>query len=102
MRKILIDYGKLKEPLGLEIFRLTAVPEFIGLVVVSAFIQLANPSSFQETVNAFVAPFAPGLNATLAISGLPTATTATALVPGQEDLSLTFEQLSFAWLFLYA
>jgi hypothetical protein len=100
--KILIDYGKLKEPLGLEIFRLTAVPEFIGLVVASAFIQLANPSSFQETVNAFVAPFAPGLNATLAISGLPTATTATALVPGQEDLSLTFEQLSFAWLFLYA
>jgi Kef-type K+ transport system membrane component KefB len=99
--KILIDYGKLKEPLRLEIFRLTAVPEFIGLVA-SAFIQLANPSSFQETVNAFVAPFAPGLNATLAISGLPTATTVTALVPGQEDLSLTFEQLSFAWLFLYA
>ena len=50
--KILIDYGKLKEPLGLEIFRLTAVPEFIGLVVTSPFIQLANPSSFQKTVNA--------------------------------------------------
>jgi hypothetical protein len=100
LRKILIDYGELKEPLGLEIFRLTAVPEFIGLVVASPFIQLANPSSFQETVNAFVAPFAPGLNATLAISGLPTATTVTALVPEQEDLSLTFEQLSFAWLFV--
>lgn len=98
--KILTDYGKLKEPLGLEIFRLTAVPEFIGLVVASAFIQLANPSSFQETVNAFVAPFAPGLNATLAISGLPTATTVTALVPEQKDLSLTFEELSFAWLFV--
>jgi Kef-type K+ transport system membrane component KefB len=98
--KILIDYGKLKEPLGLEIFRFTAVPEFIGLVVASAFILLANPSSFQETVNAFVAPFAPGLNATPAISGLPTATTVTALVPGQKDLSLTFEQLSFAWLFV--
>jgi Kef-type K+ transport system membrane component KefB len=96
--KILIDYGKLKEPLGLEIFRLTSVPGFIGLVVPSAFIQLANLSSFQETVNAFVAPFAAGLNATLAISGLPTATTVTALVPEQEDLSLTFEQLSFAWL----
>jgi hypothetical protein len=53
------DYGKLKEPLRLEIFRLTSVPEFVGLVVASAFIQLANPSSFQETVNAFVAPFSP-------------------------------------------
>jgi Kef-type K+ transport system membrane component KefB len=96
--KILVDYGKLKEPLGLEVFRLTSVPEFIGLVVASAFIQLANLSSFLETVNAVVAPFAAGLNATLAISSLPTATTVTALVPEQEDLSLTFEQLSFAWL----
>src|SRR5919109_3132372 len=55
---------------------------------------------FASAAVRFVVPFAPGLNATLAISGLPTATTVTALVPEQEDLSLTFEQLSFAWLFV--
>jgi Kef-type K+ transport system membrane component KefB len=48
----------------------------------------------------FVVPFAPGPNATLAISGLPTATTVTAPAPRQEDLSLTFEQLSFARMFV--
>lgn len=102
--KILMDYGKLKEPLGLEIFTLTAVLEFIGIIVASVFIQLANPASFVQTLDNFIPPFlggggAPGSvpsNVTVpvpAIPGLPEGIQ----VGGGE---FTFDALSFAWLFI--
>lgn len=49
--KVLADYGKLKEPLGLEIFTLTALLEFIGIIVASVFIQLSGPSNLQNVIN---------------------------------------------------
>jgi Kef-type K+ transport system membrane component KefB len=97
--KILSDYGKLKEPLGLEIFTLTAVVEFIGIIVASVFIQLANPTSFQQTVDSIATPFIGNStniipsSVTLPIPQIPGLT---ADVPQQ----LTFDALSFAWLFI--
>jgi Kef-type K+ transport system membrane component KefB len=77
--KILADYGKLKEPLGLEIFTLTAILEFIGIIVASVFIQLAQPTGFADTVNEILVPAPEGVE------------------PAPEDDS--FDYLSFAWLF---
>lgn len=77
--KILADYGKLKEPLGLEIFTMTAILEFIGLMVASVFIQLAQPTGFSDTVNEIFVP-----------EGADP-------VPA-EDAS--FDYLSFVWLFV--
>lgn len=77
--KILADYGKLKEPLGLEIFTLTAILEFIGIIVASVFIQLAQPTGFADTVNEIFVPTPEGVE------------------PAPEDDS--FDYLSFAWLF---
>jgi len=97
--KILSDYGKLKEPLGLEIFTLTAVLEFIGIIVASVFIQLANPTSFSQTINSIVTPFVGNAtsivpsNVTLPVPQIPGLT---ADIPQQ----LTFDALSFAWLFI--
>jgi Kef-type K+ transport system membrane component KefB len=97
--KILSDYGKLKEPLGLEIFTLTAVLEFIGIIVASVFIQLANPTSFQQTVDSITTPFIGNSTSivpssiTLPIPQIPGLTSD---VPTQ----LTFDALSFAWLFI--
>jgi Kef-type K+ transport system membrane component KefB len=97
--KILSDYGKLKEPLGLEIFTLTAALEFIGIIVASVFIQLANPASFQQTVDSIATPFIGNStniipsSITLPIPQIPGLTSD---VPPQ----LTFDALSFAWLFI--
>ncbi len=97
--KILSDYGKLKEPLGLQIFTLTAVLEFIGIIVASVFIQLANPTSFQQTVDSIATPFIGNStniipsSITLPIPQIPGLTSD---VPPQ----LTFDALSFAWLFI--
>jgi Kef-type K+ transport system membrane component KefB len=82
--KVLADYGKLKEPLGLEIFTLTAVLEFIGLIVASVFIQLAQPASFVQTVGDVAGPLLAG-NATLPLAPAGGVT--------------EFEPLSFVWLF---
>jgi Kef-type K+ transport system membrane component KefB len=82
--KILMDYGKLKEPLGVEIFTLTAVLEFIALIVASVFIQLATPTSFAETVAVLV----PGTNSTAPATPAP-----------DQEFS-PFDPLSFVWLFV--
>jgi len=87
--KILMDYGKLKEPLGLEIFTLAAVLEFIGLIIASVFIQLATPTTFAETVDSVITPLTPGSNAT---APAPTS-------PGPVAESPSFDPLSFVWLF---
>jgi Na+:H+ antiporter len=97
--KILSDYGKLKEPLGLEIFTLTAVVEFIGIIVASVFIQLANPTSFQQTVDSIATPFIGNSTSIIPSSitlPIPQIPGLTADVPQQ----LTFDALSFAWLFI--
>lgn len=97
--KILSDYGKLKEPLGLEIFTLTAVVEFIGIIVASVFIQLANPTSFQQTVDSIATPFIGNSTSVIPSSitlPIPQIPGLTADVPQQ----LTFDALSFAWLFI--
>ena len=97
--KILSDYGKLKEPLGLQIFTLTAALEFIGIIVASVFIQLANPTSFQQTVDSIATPFVGNStnivpsSITLPIPQIPGLTSD---IPPQ----LTFDALSFAWLFI--
>lgn len=93
--KILMDYGKLKEPLGLEIFTLTAILEFIGLLVASVFIQLAHPTSFLQSIEAVLAPF--GLNTNGMLAGT-NATTTTIPVSGETDSSLAFDMLAFAWM----
>lgn len=90
--KILMDYGKLKEPLGLEIFTLTAVLEFIGIIVASAFIQLAEPGgSFFQAVNDAVVtpPLLTGSNGTAATVPPPAAAAEPA-----------FDVVSFVWLFI--
>jgi Kef-type K+ transport system membrane component KefB len=79
-----MDYGKLKEPLGVEIFTLTAVLEFIALIVASVFIQLATPTSFAETVAVLV----PGTNSTAPATPAP-----------DQEFS-PFDPLSFVWLFV--
>lgn len=79
--KILADYGKLKEPLGLEIFTLTAILEFLGIIVASVFIQLAQPTGFLGTVNEILVPVPEG---------------AGAVQPSEEP----FDYLSFLWLFV--
>ena len=86
--KILMDYGKLKDPLGLEIFTLAAVLEFIGLIIASVFIQLATPATFAETVDSVLNPA--GSNATGTIPATPEPATD----------SSAFDPLSFVWLFL--
>lgn len=102
--KILMDYGKLKEPLGLEIFTLTAVLEFIGIIVASVFIQLASPTSFVQTLDVFVSPFLGGTNVTSSVPS-STITLPVPALPGipagsQIGGELTFDALSFAWLFI--
>ena len=102
--KILMDYGKLKEPLGLEIFTLTAVLEFIGIIVASVFIQLANPASFVQTLDSFVPPFLGGGNVTNKVPSnvtlsLPVISELPADI-GIDMTEFTFESLSFAWLFI--
>lgn len=94
--KILVDYGKLKEPLGLEIFTLTAVLEFIGLVIASVFIQLANPMSFFQSIDAIVSPFGLTTNSTSSAPGSITA------IPGLGEAGqvLTFDVLAFAWMMI--
>jgi len=86
--KILMDYGKLKEPLGLEIFTLAAVLEFIGLIVASVFIQLATPTTFAQTVDNVLT--APGSNATAPTTIIPAPTTGVS----------PFDPFSFIWLFV--
>jgi Kef-type K+ transport system membrane component KefB len=102
--KILMDYGKLKEPLGLEIFTLTAVLEFIGIIIASVFIQLASPTSFVQTLDVFVSPFLGGTNVTSSVPS-STITLPVPALPGipagsQIGGELTFDALSFAWLFI--
>jgi Kef-type K+ transport system membrane component KefB len=77
--KVLMDYGKLKEPLGLEIFTLTAVLEFIGIIIASVFIQLSGPSSFSDTL-------------LVPIDGQP--------VGDQTAPTSQLDILSFVWLFV--
>lgn len=79
--KILADYGKLKEPLGLEIFTLTAILEFVGIIIASVFIQLAQPTGFSDAVNDILVPVPEG----------------TEPVPSPEE---PFDYFSFAWLFV--
>lgn len=93
--KILMDYGKLREPLGLEIFTLTAVLEFIGLLVASVFIQLAHPTTFLQSIEAILTPFGFPSNSTLLGSN---ATTTSIPVLGGTDSKLTFDTLAFAWM----
>lgn len=79
--KILADYGKLKEPLGLQIFTLTAILEFVGIIVASVFIQLAQPSGFSDAVGDILAPVPETAEPTPAEGG-------------------SFDYLSFVWLFV--
>lgn len=110
-----MDYGKLKEPLVLQIFTITAVLECIDLIVATAFIQLANPTNFQQTIGSVVvAPLLPDAanRDSVTISGNDetiAGSDATAMqVPVPELLSTTsgqqqqqtFDILSFAWLFI--
>ncbi len=46
--KVLSDLGKLKSKIGLEIFTVTAIVEFIAIIVVSVFIQLDANSGTPE------------------------------------------------------
>ncbi|MBI2127167.1 MAG: cation:proton antiporter, partial [Thaumarchaeota archaeon] len=48
--KSLSDLGRLKDPAGLEVFSITAISEFVGLLIASASIQLATGTggSFQD------------------------------------------------------
>jgi len=46
--KVLSDLGKLKSTIGLEIFTVTAIVEFIAIIVVSVFIQLDATSGTPE------------------------------------------------------
>lgn len=59
------------EPLGVEIFKLAAVLEFIGLIVASVFIQLAPPMTFADTMGSVLTPLAPGSNATALAPAVP-------------------------------
>ncbi|MGI0061658.1 MAG: cation:proton antiporter [Nitrosotalea sp.] len=43
--KILVDLGKLKSTIGLEIFTVTAIIEFIAIIVTSVIIQIGGPGS---------------------------------------------------------
>jgi Kef-type K+ transport system membrane component KefB len=88
--KVLMDYGKLKEPLGLQIFALTAVLEFIGIIIASVFIQLSGTSGFSDSLSA-------------AVAGQPAAQDGSQppLSPGGEQVSSgPFDVLSFVWLFV--
>ena|SRR5437867_3212226 len=49
---MLVDYGKLKEPLGLEIFTLTAVLEFIGIILLMS--SLAEASGIHSATGALL------------------------------------------------
>ncbi len=46
--KVLSDLGKLKSTIGLEIFTVTAIVEFIAIIFVSVFIQLDASSNIPE------------------------------------------------------
>jgi len=46
--KILSDLGKLKSTIGLEIFTVTAIVEFIAIIFVSVFIQIDTSSEFPD------------------------------------------------------
>lgn len=46
--KVLSDIGKLKSTIGLEIFTVTAIVEFIAIIFVSVFIQIDTSSEFPE------------------------------------------------------
>jgi len=46
--KVLSDLGKLKSTIGLEIFTITAIVEFIAIIVVSVFIQIDTSSGVPE------------------------------------------------------
>ena len=46
--KVLSDLGKLKSTIGLEIFTVTAIVEFIAIIVVSVFIQIDTSSGVPE------------------------------------------------------
>jgi len=77
--KVLADYGKLKEPLGLEIFTLTAILEFVGIIVASVFIQLSGLSALHHVVDGIAGDVEAGSIA------------ATSTGP--------FDYISFLWLF---
>jgi len=46
--KVLSDLGKLRSTIGLEIFTVTAIVEFIAIIFVSVFIQIDTSSEFPE------------------------------------------------------
>ena len=89
--KVLMDFGKLKEPLGLEIFTLTAVLEFIGIIIASVFIQLSSTSSFSDSLSATL-----GVQPTGPDGSQPPLSSA----EGEQVSSGQFDVLSFIWLFV--
>jgi Kef-type K+ transport system membrane component KefB len=52
--KSLSDIGRIRDPVGLEIFSITAILEFVGLIIVGIILQIATQQSLTDPINILI------------------------------------------------